>query len=367
MVVQLALEEARRVVVRAAMLDAQPGAEGMPHDLVELAGRLGGLRVELTSTVVPAAEHVGYTRLGPRHRAADLDRAIADGRVFERRWRVHPLRDLGLHLAGMRAFGRHAGVDAWVEANEPFRRGILDRIADEGPLTSREIPDEAIVPWPSSGWTDDRNVTQMLDLLHGRGELAVVGRVGRLRVWDLAERVYPADTAEVPDDEARRVRAERLLGALGLVRDGLAVLPEDLRRAEPVGELAEVEGVDGRWRVDPDVLAAVRHEPFAGRTAILSPFDRLVFDRDRLVDLFDFEYVLEMYKPRATRRWGAFALPVLDGDRLVGKIDAKADRRRGVLDVHAVHEDVRFDAALRERVDAELAAFARWTGLAVRR
>ncbi|NLF04411.1 MAG: winged helix-turn-helix domain-containing protein, partial [Actinomycetales bacterium] len=93
--------------------------------------------------------------------------------------------------------------------------------------------------------------------------------------------------------------------------------------------------------------------------------DRLVYDRKRLTDLFEFDYQLEMYKPAAKRRWGYYALPILSGDRLVGKLDAKADVRAGVLRVHAVHEDSHFDAVTREAVDAEIAALGRWLELDV--
>ena len=105
-----------------------------------------------------------------------------------------------------------------------------------------------------------------------------------------------------------------------------------------VGEPAVVEGVKGEWRVDPRYLGG----EFKGRTALLSPFDRLIHDRVRTEELFDFEYTLEMYKPAAKRRWGYFALPILHGDRLVGKLDAIADRKAGVLRVNAIHEDVSF-------------------------
>ena len=122
-----------------------------------------------------------------------------------------------------------------------------------------------------------------------------------------------------------------------------------------------VEGTKGEWRVDPALLDG----EFEGRTALLSPFDRLVHDRARTQELFDFEYTLEMYKPVAKRRWGYFALPILHGDRLVGKLDAIADRKAGVLRVNAIHEDVKFTGAMRKAVQDELADLAAWLGLAV--
>jgi hypothetical protein len=125
------------------------------------------------------------------------------------------------------------------------------------------------------------------------------------------------------------------------------------------GEPAVVEGTKGEWRVDPAALG----DAFEGRTALLSPFDRLVHDRGRTEELFDFEYTLEMYKPEAKRRWGYFALPVLHRDRLVGKVDAKADRKASVLRVSAIHEDVKFTRAMTKDVQAELEDLASWLGL----
>ena len=125
------------------------------------------------------------------------------------------------------------------------------------------------------------------------------------------------------------------------------------------GEPAVVEGTKGEWRVDPAALGA----DFEGRTALLSPFDRLVYDRRRAQELFDFEYTLEMYKPAAKRRWGYFALPVLHDDRLVGKVDATADRKASVLRVHAIHEDVKFTRTMTKAVQAELDDLASWLAL----
>ena len=176
-----------------------------------------------------------------------------------------------------------------------------------------------------------------------------MGRQARARLWDLAERVYPPVQA-VPLEEARRTRDERWLRALGIAR------PKFVGDA---GVPIEVEGTKKEWRLDPEATV----DGFTGRTAILSPFDRLSHDRARALDLFGFDYTLEMYKPKEQRRWGYFALPVLHGDALVGKVDATADRDAGTLRVDAIHEDVPFTPAIRGAVDAELAALAGWLGL----
>src|SRR5262249_10778729 len=144
----------------------------------------------------------------------------------------------------------------------------------------------------------------------------------------------------------------RRLTSLGIARRKGPKMPIEPVDVGDAGEPAVVEGVSGEWRVDPAALDGAAE--IEGRTALLSPFDRLVDDRARSLDLFDFEYTLEMYKPAAKRRWGYFALPVLYEDRLVGKVDATADRKASVLKVHAIHEDVTFTRAVSRAVREEL-------------
>jgi uncharacterized protein YcaQ len=199
----------------------------------------------------------------------------------------------------------------------------------------------------------------MLEFLMMRGEIAISGRVGRERQWDLAERVYPAGVDVPSVDEARRAKNERRLSALGIARQKTTAMPVEPIDVGDAGEPAVVEGTKGEWRVDPAALGA----DFEGRTALLSPFDRLVHDRARAEQLFDFEYSLEMYKPAAKRRWGYFALPILHEDRLVGKLDATADRKASVLRVHAIHEDVNFTRAMTKAVQAEVDDLAPWLEL----
>jgi uncharacterized protein YcaQ len=199
----------------------------------------------------------------------------------------------------------------------------------------------------------------MLELLMMRGEIAIAGRVGRERLWDLPERVYPADVVVPSEDDAHRIRNERRLASLGIARQKTTKMPIEPVDVGDAGEPAMVEGTKGEWRVDPAALGG----DFEGRTALLSPFDRLVYDRRRAQELFEFEYSLEMYKPAAKRRWGYYALPVLHDDRLVGKVDAAADRKGSVLRVHAIHEDVRFTRTMSKSVQAELEDLASWLGL----
>jgi uncharacterized protein YcaQ len=204
----------------------------------------------------------------------------------------------------------------------------------------------------------------LLALMVARGEVVAVGRRGREQLWDLAERVYPDEP--YPDvDEARRELHARRLRALGIARARVAVSSGEQHFVGEAGEAAVVEGTRGTWRVEPTLLDAGAALELAGRAALLSPFDRLVQDRKRLAELFDFDYQLEMFKPAAKRRWGYYALPVLHGDRLVGKLDATADRAEGALVVRALHEDEPLDDAARAAVAAEVEDLARWLGLEV--
>ena len=366
---ELTVEQARRIAVRAQLLDAH-----RPADLLDVVRHLTLLQLDPTAAIAPAADLVSWTRLGAAHAPADLVAALADRRLVEYDALVRPAEDMALYTAEMAA-KRGPGplhpweekVNGWIADNDACRTDVLRRLASSGPLPSRELPDTCVRPWKSSGWTNDRNVTQLLEFMGWRGEVAVAGRLGKERLWDLAERVYP-DVALVPHEDAVRERDRRRLRSLGIARPKAPQHPLEPVHVGDAGEAARVEGVKGTWRVDPALLDAA-DTPFDlggdGRVALLSPFDRLAYDRRRALELFGFEYTLEMYKPAAQRRWGYFALPVLAGDRLVGKLDAAADRKAGVLRVAALHEDVRLDRATRAAVRAEVAALAAWLGLAV--
>jgi uncharacterized protein YcaQ len=352
---RLSLAEARRIAVRAQLLDAP-----RPTDLLAVVRQLTLLQIDPTAAIAPSADLVAWSRLGSAYQPSHLQQALEQDRsLFEHNAMIRPMSDLHLYLAEMTTVPSYDKQRSWLQANDRFRRDILALLATSGPVLSRDVPDTSQVRWPSTGWTNNRNVTRMLEFLSARGEIAIAGRRGRERLWDLPERVYPAGTPVVSFDEAIRIRNERRLQSLGIARARGTALPLEAAIVGQAGEPAIVEGVRGTWRVDPEAI----DRPFTGRTALLSPFDRLVYDRARAVDLFDFEYVLEMYKPVAKRRWGFFALPVLHHDRLVGKVDATADRKASRLDVHAIHRDVPFTRAMTDAVRAELALLAEWLGL----
>ncbi|WP_250033072.1 DNA glycosylase AlkZ-like family protein [Paractinoplanes maris] len=343
-VVELSRQEARRIAVRAQLLDRR-----QPADLYEMVSRLTFLQYDQTAAVAPSADLVAWSRLGSAYRPAELAEGLADRTYVELRGLIRPMADIPLFRADMQAWAApdsqfgHPGAQHWVDANDRFRQDVLALLDVDGPVPQTSIPDTAQVPWGSSGWNNNRNVGTMLECLIVRGEVAVADRDGRERLFDLAHRVYPDEV--VPAEVAHRIRAERLLRSLGLVRK---ISPE-------VGERAVVDGVRGHWRVDPAFLDGA----FEGRTALLSPLDRLIFDRKRMADIFAFDYNLEMYKPAAQRRWGYYALPILSGDRLIGKLDATADRKQGVLRVDAIHEDIPFDAETSTAVHDEIQDLAR--------
>jgi hypothetical protein len=358
-VYELSLQEARRIAVQAQLLDLP-----RPTDLLTVIRRLTLLQIDPTAAVAPNAHLVAWSRLGSAYRPDDLRKALEEDRtLFEYGAMIRPIEDLPLFFGFPTVYFSYYRPRAWMEANDRFRRDVLARIRDAGPLVSRDIPDTAQVPWQSSGWTQSRNVTQMLEFLAVRGEVAIAGRRGAERVWDLPERIYPAGLPTMTEAEATRIRDERRLTSLGIARAKAQKQPLEPTDVGSVGEEAVVEGVKGKWRVDPAAVERVRTKPFTGRTALLSPFDRLTYDRRRSQDLFDFEYVLEMYKPVDKRRWGFFALPILHDDQLIGKADVTADRKAGVLRVNAIHQDVKHSKAMTDGIKAEIADLAKWLEL----
>ena len=321
---QVGVEEARRLAVRAQLLD------GSASSLLDTIRRLGFLQIDPISTVAPPQHLVPWSRLGPYDRG-ELDRLLWEERkLVEWDAFVWPVEDLPLLRALMRRNDRPLDrrLVAYLRDNASFRRYVLRELERRGPLLSREIEDHPRTDRAPHRWWGARKMGLMLNVLNARGQVAVVGRQGKQRVWDLAERWYP-ETERVAPATARRLLEEKRFRALGV-------------------RLAR-----GRLVAHPDAVDG----PVPDRVTFLSPFDRLVHDRDRAEALWGFRYRLEMYVPRARREYGYYVLPILRGDRLVGRIEPVHDRRAGVLRVEGLWwepgaEPVPLDAPL-----ASLAAF----------
>ncbi|MFK4834770.1 DNA glycosylase AlkZ-like family protein [Microbacterium sp. ZW T2_14] len=353
----LTRDQARRLVVRAQLLDAD-----RPGDVVEVGEQLGYIKIDPTAMIAPCEHTVLWSRIGWSYESGQLRKAVEGDRLlFEFDGAFRPMSLLPLMLPGMRRWPQRESSKQWLSANAGFRADVLARLRAEGPLLASDIPDTAQVSRAPDGWSGSNQVPHMLDFLLRQGEVAVTGREGRHRRWDLAERVYPQDLPEYDDEEAAAMLAARRLQSAGIAKPhwywtGVA---------KDSGEPAVVAGSSVKYRVDPEALAALEDEDSGGRVAFLNPYDSMLFDRRRLAELFEFTYVLEQFKPKAQRRYGYFAHPILMGDRFVGMLDAEVDRARELLKVTAVHEFLPFEPEESDMVRAEIADLAEWLGVSV--
>jgi uncharacterized protein len=316
-------EQARRIAVRAQLLD------GSARGVLDTVRRLGFLQMDPIATVATPQRLVLWSRLGP-YDPAELDRLLWDKKkLFEWRAFIYPIESLPLIRAFSRqrwsALKRDQWAKQFLEEQAGLRRYVLRELERRGPLPSRELEHDAARADHGTVWWGTRaQLTWMLELLHRRGKIAVAGRRDGQRLWDLAERWWP-ETETVSLREAERILAAQRFKALGV-------------RLEK-----------GEWHAHPDV----GDEPVPDRATLLSPFDRLVHDRDRAEALFDFRYRLEMYVPRAKREFGYYVLPLLVGDRLVGRAEPRYDRKTRTLELVGAWGDT---SRLYEAL-AELAVF----------
>jgi uncharacterized protein len=380
---------ARRLAIQAQRLHGPtPRSKPGRDEILATARALRCLQIDPTSAVARSHLLVVFSRLGP------FDQAIIDRLVYEERalfeyW-AHEAslvlaEDLPLHRYEMRTWPRGDGVvrrrmRQWWDMNEEFRAYILDRLRADGPLPLRDFEDRSVAPWLSSGWTDQRNVSRMLDFMWVRGRVGIGGRDGGQRLWDLIERCLPPDPPEEELDEAEITRRATLLAlkALGVARaphirahftrGRYPTLPQALEQLHKAGaiEPVEVEGLKGAWWVctdDVETLQSMNGE-WRGRTALLSPFDNLLCDRARTEELFGFTHRLEIYTPQAKRRWGYFVLPILHRDRLIGRADLRIDRKTQRLVAPAIHREdgAPKGKAIAQQIRRELARLAAWQG-----
>jgi uncharacterized protein YcaQ len=328
----VSLPEARRIAVRAQLLD------GSAKTVLDTVRRLGFLQMDPISTVAPPQYLVLWSRLGPYDRA-ELDRLLWDEKkLFQWDAFIWPMEDLPLIQARMREPWSHLKRDQWakqfMQEQAGLRRYVLRELERRGPLLSRELEHHAARANERYVWWGTRaQLMWMLELLNLRGQIAVVGRRQGQRLWDLAERWYP-ETETVPLREARQLLAEKRFRALGV----------KLER--------------GRLVVHPEA----RDGSVGSRVTFLSPFDRLVHDRDRAEALWDFFYRIEIYVPKAKREYGYYVLPMLRGDRIIGRIEPVFDRKTGLLRIEGVFAEPGAPAGAGRGIAAAVKRLAKWLG-----
>jgi uncharacterized protein YcaQ len=322
----VSLAQARRIAVRSQLLD------GSATDVLQTVRRLGFLQIDPISTVAPPQRLVLWTRLGA-YDPAELDRLLWEERkLFESSAFIWPMEAFPLIRARMRRrrgkYKYEQQGTEFLRTNARFKRHLLRDLEQRGPLLSREIEADLMVSKDPHDWWGSRKVTLMLELLEGRGVVAIVGRRGTQRVWDLAERWHP-EVETIPWSEAQRILAEKRFRSLG------------------------VKFENGAWHAHPDAEDGA----VPRRVTFLSPFDRLIHDRARAERLWDFYYRLEMYVPKAKRQYGYYVLPILRGDRLIGRVEPVLDRKTGVLRVNGVWWEPGVKPVSLQRPLRSLAAF----------
>jgi uncharacterized protein YcaQ len=370
----ISLRRARRLAVSAQLLSAP-----RPRSILEVVEGLGSVQMDPTRTVARTEHLVFWSRLGPRFRVAELERFLWQERsLFEYRAFILPTSEYLVHRETMRRYpstsaGRHEYVRRYLSENQTFRRYVLGRLRREGPLATRAFEDRSAVGWRTGGWNDDgRNTSMMLEVLWAKGEVMIAGRAGQERVWDLASRSLPSDAVRPPAGEEARRLLDIQLRALGISK--LSRFGWTFEGARPSGwerALAGLEREGRAVRVTVDGLrgerwahAEVLDRPFRPRTVLLSPFDRLIHDRARSEELFDFRFRLEIYVPKAKREYGYFVMPILHGDRIVGRVDPAYDRSANVLRINAVHAEADAPAAAWPAIRTQMNELTAWLGAA---
>lgn len=386
------LEEARRLAVMAQRL-AGPRPPASAEGVMELFHALNCIQIDPIRAVERTQLLVLWSRLGAFDPALLDQLQQADRTIFEA-WahcasfvltEDYPL--FAHHMTEKPEGGVWGErVRGWMEANSALHQHILERLAADGPLTSSDFDDLGALPWESSGWSSGRTVTRMLDFLYFRGKVLSVARKGNTKYWHLAEKWMPPGTDMSDWAEADVVcrAADKSLRALGIatfkqinnhfIRKRYPGLKKRLAelQTESIALPAKIVGADGElwpdeWFIHREslpALEAIRAGAWQPRTVLLSPFDNLICDRERTEQLWNFYYRIEIYLPAAKRQYGYYVLPILHGERFIGRMDSKLERKSGVYSINALYPESEADVTPEtgQAIAANLSELAGWIG-----
>lgn len=357
-------------VVRQLAVSRQHLADGGRPALLDVIRNLGSLQLDPIRHVERTHWLVLWSRLGNFDRA-ELDRLRWEERALFEYWahaasmvlsEEYPLHRWRMDLLAEPGRANWSpAYQKWFAEHEDqlnsLKSHILTRLAKEGPLLSRDFEDDSGSP---SRWSNGRHVNRLLDYLWSTGEVSVVQRQGNQRVWGLLDEFLPPDTPRERWDaqQVTSFAAQKAIRALGAATPGQIkkhftrnIYPEltaVLDKLTAAGVLEQVEVVregrplKGPWYLhtaDIPLLEQIQAGDWHGRTTFLSPFDNLICDRERTELLWDFHYRIEIYVPKAKRQYGYYVLPLLHDDRLIGRMDAKMDRKSHTLHIHNLYAE----------------------------
>jgi uncharacterized protein YcaQ len=340
--IEISKSEAKHLALSSQLLLNEHQVKSQ-KDLLKIIDQLGYIQIDTISIVERAHKHVLWTRF-PGYKNALLDELIdKDRKVFEF-WdhaaSYIPMEHFRFSLPRKKRY--KARYKDWAAENRKLLKHILDRIRAEGALMSREFKDET----KRGPWWDWKPAKDALEYLFHSGDLMVWSRRSFQKVYDLTERVLPAntDTSYPTDAEISEHLILKAIKANGpasqkemtylrhhndkTTRKVLQKLIDD-KKIIPV----QVNGADEQYYTTKSKLRELNGAKKNKHIHILSPFDNMVIQRKRMTTLFDFDYVIECYVPAPKRKYGYFCLPVIYGDKFIGRLDAKADRQSGVLRV----------------------------------
>ncbi len=328
---------------------------------------LGHVQIDTISVVVRAHNHILRTRV-PNFENHHIEQLLQDRKIFESRFPVaafRPIQDFRFTLLHARKFGSKVGSK---DAKNMMKR-VLQRVRSEGPLRSRDFEDTRE---KSGGWWDWKPAKRALEQLYFQGDLMIGARDGFEKSYDLTERVLPSSVdVSVPTiKEFASFLVDTTLRTHGFAtyksfssgaRHGMALggsVKAELKHRTDTGQL-EAFTTDGGWQFWADPGTLDREPPRMSRNArLLSPFDNVVSQRERLLEVFGFDYQIECYVPEAKRRYGYFCLPILYSDRLIGRVDCKSHRDESRFEIKALFLEPEFTSRKRlaELVDPLSAA-----------
>jgi uncharacterized protein len=358
---QITLTQARRRAIQAQHLhDALPATPAGLHRAFQMLRcvQLDPISAVARSQVLVLRNRTAHAHINALN--ADFDTLhYGERRVFEYWAHCASLvltEDFPIHRQRMQGYVKPnllsttwaTRTHSWVQDNDALRKQILRALKKHGPLPSNYFEDTAVRNYSGSGWNSGRNVDRMLSYLWLSGVVMVAGRTGMNRIWDLAERVLPDWTPRKTraDKALTRDAALHALRALGVgtlkhiknhfVRDHYAELPARLDELQKSGEIIplEISGLPGTYFAPADSADTMLDE--SATTRLLSPFDNLICDRTRTESLFDFNFRIEIYVPAHKRKYGYYVLPILHGDRIIGRMSPAYDRATQVLTIERI-------------------------------